>query len=816
MRSVWDALIQDLRFAIRGFLRSPAFTLTALVAIAVGTGAATAVFSVVDRILFRPLPYPQEERLVSLGVTAPIESNEFMLGADYYEWRTEHAAFDGMTTWSMSRDCDMNANRPERLTCAPVEWTFLPVLGIPPMIGRNFTSDEDRPNGPKVAILTNGIWRSRFASDASIVGRTIQIDGQTTTVVGVLPASWEMPTLNNVDILVPQALNEARQQRPNTGAVLRAFARLKPGVSVDQAKAALQPYFARTLNFVPAAFRNEVFLKVRPLRDRQTEGARLASWTLLGAVAAVLLIGCANVANLLLARSVARRREFAVRAALGASRARLITQRLTESVLLGAIGGIAGWALAYGLLRAFVAIAPGGILRLEQASLDGRVFAFAAFMALVSGILFGVAPAMQRPEPEELTGARATGLRRNLLGHAILAAQIAVCVVLISAAALLLRSFWKLQNVNLGIRAANVFTVPIVLGQHQYPTPANRVQLFEEIERRTGQLPGIESFAMSDSIPPSGSVRSMIYSLIEVEGRPRVPQGTGGMAAWRAVTPGFFETLGIPIGRGRSFVESDRDPVENSMILGETLARKLLGNEDPIGKHIRTGNSGPWYTVVGIAGAIKNNGPSNPGDPEYYVVRKHMPDLGLQNRFPPDGARQAVLLVRSRMKPDAMTQWIRSSIAAVDPGLPVTIQRMEERVSRLAARPRFNAVLLSVFAGAGLLLAAIGLYGVMAFLVVQRTREIGIRMALGATRMSIIGMVMSHAGRWTAAGCLLGLAGSLSLTRVLKSLLFDAPGQDLTALAGAFVTLIAVVFVAAWLPSRRAATVDPMHALRHE
>ncbi len=816
MRPAWDTVVQDLRYALRGFVRAPVFTFTALIAIAIGTGAATAVFSVVDRILFRALPYPNEDRLVSLGFTAPIENNEFLLGTDYYEWRDEHAAFESMTSWSLSRDCDLTIDRPERLICAPVESTFLPVLGIAPLAGRSFTREEDRPNGPAAVLLSHALWQSRFASDRGIIGRTIQLDGQTTTVVGVLPANFEMPTLNKVDLLVPQALNPAGQQRPNTGAVLRVFGRLKPGVAIDQAKTALAPYFARTLQFVPAPFRKEVRLRIRPIRERQTEDARLASWTLLGAVAAVLLIGCANVANLLLARAVTRRREFAVRAALGASRLRLMMQRLTESILLALIGGAAGCVIAYGLLRVFVAIAPNGILRLEQASLDARVLLFAISTALLAAGVFGGVPAFQKAQPEELTGTRSTGVRRNLLGHTILAGQIAVCVVLISAAALLLRTFWKVQNAPLGMSAANVFTVPLVLGERRYSQPENRVQFFEEVERLAHRLPGVESSSLSDSIPPSGSTRTMIYSLIDVEGRPRAVQGTGGMVVWRAVTPGFFDTLGIPIRRGRAFTEQDRDPHANVTIVGESLARRLFPNQDPLGRHIRFGGAGPWYSVVGVAGEVKNGGLSAPADPEYYLPRKHLTDLGLPNRMTPDASRRAVLVVRSRMRPDAMSVWIRQGIAGVDPTLPVTVESMRERVSGLAARPRFNAVLLSVFAAAGLLLAAIGLYGVMVFVVLQRTQEIGIRLALGATRAGIVAMVLSHAARWSAVGCLLGFAGSLSLTKVLKSLLFEAPPQDVTALVLAFAVLSIVILAAAWVPSQRAATVDPMLALRHE
>lgn len=806
MRLGWEIFLQDLRYSIRGFLRAPAFTLTSVAAIAIGIGAATAVFSVVDRILFRPLPYANEDRLVSLGFTAPIENNEFMLGADYYEWREEHTAFEAMTSWSMAADCDLTSDRPERLTCASVEATFLPVLGIAPLAGRNFTHAEDLPNGARAAILSYGLWRNRFASDVGIVGRTIQLDGVATTVTGILPRQFELPTLTKVDILLPQALNPAGQRRPNTGRLLRAFGRLKPGVTIEQARNALTPYFARTLQFVPAGFRKEVHLLVRPLRERQTQDARMASWILLAAVAAVLLIGCANVANLLLARAVTRQREFAVRSALGASRARLLVQRLTESLLLGVFGGAAGYALAYALLRTFVAIAADGILRLEQASLDGRVLLFAIAMALFSGALFGMAPAFQNTSPEELTGGRTTGLRRNLLGHAILASQMALSVVLISAAALLLRSFWKIQTVSLGMRPANVYTVALTLGEHQYPLPLSRVRFFEEVERRASRLPGVEASAVSDSVPPSGSMRTTIYSLIHVEGRPRAAQGTGGMVGWRSVTPAFFDALGIPIRRGRGFTTQDRDAGAAVTILGESLVRRMFPNQEPLGQHVRFGGAGPWYTVVGVAGTVKNAGLSAPENPEYYLPRKHEQDPG----------RRAVLTLRSRMQPDALSAWIRTEMAGIDRALPISIERMEERVSRLAARPRFNAVLLSVFAGAGLLLAAIGLYGIMAFLVAQRTREIGVRMALGASRGEIVRLVLSHAARWTLAGCILGLLGSLSLTSVLKTLLFEAPPQDVFALASALVLLVAVVLAAAWLPSRRAASVHPMQALRHE
>ena len=385
-------------------------------AIALGTGAGTAVFSVVDRILFRSLPYAAPGRLVSVGFVAPIIPQEFMLGTDYVEWRARQQPFESLTSWAGINDCDLTSANPVRLECAQVEASFLPTLGIRPIAGRNFTRDEDRPNAPPVALLSYGLWKSRFGGDRNpndVVGKTIPLDGRSATILGVLPPEFEMPTLEHADVLVPQAMDEALQRRPNTGRVLQSIARLKPGVTPAQAAAALQPLFQESLQFVPGPFRNEVKLRVRPLRDRQIHDARLASWILLGAVLAVLLIACANVANLLLARAATRQRELAVRLALGASRGRLVRQTLTESLLLAATGGAAGCLLAAALLRIFVAIAPEGIPRLQQATVDLRVLLFTLVVSLACGIVFGLAPALEtstRSKPWLVGGPWAHGI----------------------------------------------------------------------------------------------------------------------------------------------------------------------------------------------------------------------------------------------------------------------------------------------------------------------------------------------------------------------------------------------------------------------
>jgi putative ABC transport system permease protein len=807
-----DILVQDLRYAARGFVRSPAFTVAAVFAIALGTGAGTAVFSVVDRILFRSLPYQQADRLVSVGLVAPIIPQEFMLGTDYVEWRARQQPFASLTSWAGINDCDLTGANPVRLECAQVEASFLPTLGIQPIAGRNFTRDEDRPNAPPVALLSYGLWQSRFGGDRQVVGKTIPLDGRPATILGVLPPQFELPTLEHAGVIVPQAMDEALQRRPNTGRVLQSIARLKPGVTPAQAAAALQPLFQESLQFVPGPFRKEVKLRVRSLRDRQIHDARLASWILLGAVLAVLLIACANVANLLLARAATRQRELAVRLALGASRARLARQALTESLLLAAAGGAAGCLLAAALLRVFVAIAPEGIPRLQQAAIDLRVLLFTLLVSLACGVIFGLAPALQQhahPRAETLAGWRSLGARHYLFRHSLVAAQICASLVLLTGASLLLRSLWNLQNQPLGMRTGSVLTATVTLGQKSYSEPAAQLAFFEELERRLRRIPGVAHLALSDSTPLNGTARSTIYSVIDVAGRPRAPEGTGGMVTWRAVTPAYFAALGVPILRGRGFQEEDRDPHQNAIILSDSLARRMFPGENPLGKQIRPGpfHDAPWLTVIGVAGNVKNSSLMDRDDPEFYVVRRHSPE-----QF----GRAATAILSGPVDSAALARWVRAEVATLDPTLPVNLETLDQRVGQLAQRPRFNAWLLGLFAAMGLLLSAIGLYGVISFLVAQRTPEIGVRMALGATPAAVARLVLGHAARWTLAGAALGLIGSWFTARLLGAMLFHVSARDPWILAAAMAALCATAMLAAWAPSRRAARIDPMQALRQE
>jgi|SRR5579871_1480361 len=806
-RSV-EALIQDFRHGIRGFARTPTFTIAAIAAIALGIGPSCAVFSVVDRILFRSLPYADAGRLVSFGMVAPIVPQEFMLGYDYLDWRAAQQPFESLGAWASGSDCDLTEPNPVRLHCVAADAYLIPTLRIQPVIGRAFNAAEDRPGATKVALISYGLWRSRFGADRNVLGRSIPLDGRPYTIVGVLPAQFELPALAPADVLVPLALDREEQRTHRTAILLWTIGRLKPGVTTAQAVAGLQPLFENSLQWVSPEFRKDIKLRLRPLRDRQIQDARLASWILLGAVLAVLGIACANVANLLVARAAAREREFAVRASLGAGQARLVRQTLAESIVLGLGGGAAGCTLALLMIRLFVAIAPEGIPRLNQAAIDTRVLLFALAVSLVSSLLFGLAPAVRNARLQALAGGRALGGRHHWFRLGLVTAQVTVSVILLACAGLLLRSFWKLENQDLGMRTEHVITAAITLGEKSYSDPARRAAFFEELEARLRRIPGVTEAALSTSLPPLGNpLGSMLYAAIDVQGRPRAAEGTGGSVVYRTVTARYFAALGIPVLRGRGFDESDIDPFRHIVILSNTLARRLFPGEDPLGKQIRPARIGPWLTVIGVVGNVKNNGLVERDDPEYYEIRKRSSD-GL--------GRSATAIVRTGIDAGVTAGWVRAEVASLEPALPVDVATMRQRISGFAERARFNAVLLAMFAGIGLLLAAIGLYGVISFLVARRTREIGVRMALGATPVAITRMVLAQAARWTAAGALLGTLGALLAVRLLHAMLYQVPETDPVTMGAVLLLLFCVALAAACVPSLRAAHVDPAQALRQE
>jgi putative ABC transport system permease protein len=818
-REVWgwawlERIGQDVRYGLRMMRRSPGFTIVAVLTLALGIGATTSVFSVVDRILFRGLPYTDGDRLVTLGFVAPVEPLEFLPAEDYVEWRARNTAFAAMTSWTGIQDCDLTQAPPDRLSCVQVESTFLPTFGVEPLLGRNFTREEDRPGAPKVALLFYHLWRGRFGGDPQIVGKTVSLDGQPTTILGVLPPDFELPNLAPADFLVPQELDEAALNRSETepGRILRVFARLKPGVSIAQAKASPDPSFQESVKWVPPGFRTHISLSVRSLRDREIGDARVATWVLFGAVLAVLLIACANVANLLLARAATRQREFAIRTTLGAGRVRLLRQTLIEGLLLAVAGAALGCAMAFVLLRVFIAISPAGIPRLREATLDFRVVVFTLVVSTGSGIFFGLASGRQNVPADALHGRTSSDGSRRFLQRFLVAAQIGVSFVLLAGAGLLLRSLSNLERTPLGINSSNVLFANISLNPHVYSDPARQLSFFNSLEQQLSGLPGVSAFALSDSLPPSGRGEATPYSSIEIPGRPHTPRGTGGMVGWSSVTPGYFSTLGIPILKGRAFADGDRAPDAHEIILIQELAGRLFPGEDPLGKSLRWSDQGPWQTVIGIAGDVRyvqGNGVILPAElaQQYYVARKHSL---------PDAWSYSSVILRTSMSPAAVGSWMRMVIASLDPTVPVTINRMSQRVGQLEARPRFNTALLGIFAAMGVLLAAIGTYGVLSFFVVQRTHEIGVRAALGAQPRDLMKLILGEGAKLVLAGVVAGMIGATAATRLMTSLLFGVTATDPWMFVGVTILLTMVALAACYIPARRATRVDPMVALRYE
>jgi putative ABC transport system permease protein len=802
---------QDARYALRGFRRNLAFTLTVIATLALGIGAITAVFSVVDRILFRALPYAHDDRLVSVGLVQSLERQEFTLGGFFYDWQQNQAPFAALTFERGVDDCNLTEANPVHLQRASVAQNFLPTLGVAPVLGRNFLPEEDLPKAPRVALISDGLWVSRYNRDRDVLNKTISIDGYPVRIVGVLPRDFEMPRLQAADILVPAAMDVAAQHTVNSGigVPMWAFARLKPGVTVQQARAAMEPLFKHTQQWIPAEIRNDFHLQVRSIRDRQMQQAYVVAWVLLGAAFAVLLIACANVASLFSARGTARERELAVRSALGASRGRLIRQTLTEAFLLAVAGAIAGCVLAEVLLRTFVAIAPTGIPFLAQARLDLRIILFTVAVLLLCSAIFGTIPALEKPRPIALVARQTSRGARVRLRRALVAAQIGISVVLLCGASLLLKSFWRLQQQSLGMQTGDVLIARVSLADERYPSGQAYMNFYAQAETNLRHLPGVAAVATGNSVPPDADSwhDGMRYSELAIPGKPRTPPGVGGSVVVRSVTPGYFRILKIPILQGRSFVEQDRGASGELIIVSKLLAARLFPQADPVGQHIMTSIfnpyevRGPAMTIVGVAANVKNAGLTGQDDPEYYTLRANHPELW---------NRHTVLLIETALPPSVVAPLVRAQIAQLDPTAPVEIETLKEGVSKLADRPRFETALVGFFALCGLLMAVIGLYGVIAYVASQRTQEIGIRMAVGATRLDILRLIAWQGARLILIGAGLGLAASLATAQLIKRLLFNVGPHDPAIYTAVILLLALVAVIATLIPAYSAMRVESL------
>lgn len=812
----------DAKYALRGFRRSPAFAVTATLTLALAIGATTAVFSVVDRILFRPLPYADDSRVVSLGLSQPLQKMEFTLGGFYFDWAAHQQPFTEMTyeRGAQAHGCELTEASPRNLQCARVAQNFLPVFGVQPILGRNFLPEEDLPHGPAVALLTYGLWQSRYNRDPGVVGKSIAIDGASTKIVGVLPASFQMPRLDDVDVVLPAAVDQAAQHVENSGIgiPLWAYARLKRDVSVEQARAAMGPLFRHTQDWIPAQIRKGFFLVVRPVRELEMQEATGAAWVLLVAVAAVLLIACANVAGLFSARGAARERGLAVRAALGASRARLAGQAMVESLLLAVAGAVGGCLLAAGLLRVFVAIAPAGIPFLEKARLDLRVAGFVVLMTLGCALVFGLMTAMQRPRPIAELSRGVAGGSRLRLRRTLVVAQIATSVVLASGALLLLKSFRNLESQKLGFTSNGLMTVRMTLNWRRYGSSEDLKRFYLRAEAALKTLPGVSGVAITDSLPPDDKSwhGASTLSSMHVLGTPAPQMGVGvGEAVMeRKVTPEYFRLLGIPMVTGSGFSEAERDAPGERIVLSRILAKRLFPQGGAVGRRTEflvcnpycALGSGPAYTVEGVAADVKNAGLGGQSTPEYYLLQAAHTDW----------SSHSFLVVRSELPVATMAPEIERRVAEIDPMAPVEVESMNRMIDRLADRPRFETALLGFFAVAGLVIAVIGLYGVAAYSAARRTQEMGVRIALGATRAAILRIAAWDGVRLVLTGSVMGIVAALMVTQLLRSLLFGVGPRDPWTLAAAAGLLGVTAMLATLIPARRAMRIDPVEALRQE
>jgi predicted permease len=812
--SLLEETAGNVRISLRTMRRNPGFALTAVLVLALGLGASTAMFGALDRILFRPLPYADADRLVNLGWTrrgfgaAPGQNELTLVGRGYREhWKPAPEPFTAVTTIVSAVDtCDVTEQQPERLRCVKVENNFLQTMGVRPALGRDFTAEDDTRGAPPVAIISHDVWTRRFGADPGAIGRNIDLNGKPVSVIGVLPAGFAVPAVD-AEILQPQqiypfppdtVMPDGRRFM-DIGGFLTAFGRLKPGVTPEQARAAIAPLIEENVMGLPRVSGDQGQPRVVPLRNYMVGDASRVAWLLLSAVAGLLLIACVNVANLILARMATRDREFSVRSALGAGRARLASLALTESLLLAGAGGGLGLLLAAAMLRVFVQLAPSSIPEIDQASVDLRVFAVAAALALAAGAAVGIWPALSVLRSRALQyGARATAAARPRMRFTLVTAQIALTVAMLAGSALLLRTLWNLVAVPLGYESERVVTMTVALNPALYPT-GSRLPFFELLLERIRKSPGTTAATIGDPTPAGASG---MLCCVPVDRQPRRPD-EGTRFRPREVTPGYFQTFGISLLRGRAFEEADRG-AKPVVILSESAAQILFPGQDPIG-HTVDVYVNEWAEVVGVARETRNNGPTQKPEPELYVLPRPNPFVEISTRY---------FAIRTQAGTEDAIAFLTQAVADLDPRVPVTPEPLGDQVARLTERPRFVAWLLSAFAGLALLLAAAGLYGVASYLVTQRTRDIGVRIALGATPSDISRQVVSEAGRWIAAGAILGCALAWAVTRAIEAQLYGVGSRDPLSWIAALGVLCAVLLLAVLRPAARAARVDPMEALR--
>jgi len=824
-REMWawnsvETLWQDVRYGLRQLRRNPGFTAVAVITLALGIGANTAIFSVVSTILLHPLPYSDPllpysdpDRLVWITEFFP-QLSDIVGGTpvpipDYLHWREQNQVFQTVAAYNYDR-LGLNLGGKgelERVAATGVTWDFFPMLGVRPALGRSFLLEEDRPGGPPVVILSHSLWQRRFRSDPNLVGKTITLNEKGYTVIGIMAESFHFPADWSPELFTPLGLDpNLNWDSPSFGAV-SVIARLKPEVKLDRAMSDLVMINQRSAKALPRFAQELARVQVRmvTLHEHLVGNVRPLLLILLGAVGFVLLLACANVANLQLARAATREKEFAVRAAIGAGRWRLARQLLVESFALAVLGGVAGLILGAGGVALFKHLGPPTIPGLTTVGFDPWVFAFIAAITAFAGIAVGLAPVfvasrldlqetLKESRPSTTRGGAAQRLRALLM-----VSEVALALILLTGAGLLIRSFVRLTSVDPGFDPRHLLTERVMLPLEKYPEPAQWTPFFQSVLERVGGLPGVESVAAASSPP----LTDAMVGGAEIEGRP-MPQGMEITAIGCIISPSYFHALRIPLTSGRNLTPYDDGSAPRVVIVNEIFARRYFGQGDPVGHRIRILDSS-WYSIVGVVRSTRHLPLTTEPSAEFFVSYLQHPFYSM------------TLIVHATSDPASLAGAVRSKVQEVDPNQPVfDVATMEERFSQAVAPQRFNALVLGIFAGMAVILAGVGVYGVMAYSVTRRTHEIGIRRALGAQRQDVMRLVLRRGAALALVGITLGLAGALTLTRFLSNLLYGVTVRDPLTFVAVSLILTGVALMANYIPARRATKVDPMVALRHE
>lgn len=813
-----DGWMREIRYALRGLLRQPTFATVAVMTLALGIGATTAIFSVVNAVVLQPLPYPDADELVWVYSSFPsMDFDEFWISPpEYGELQELTSAFSAIGGYRGIETTVGAGEQPEAVDAAVATAQLFEVLGVDPLVGRTWTREEDVPGGPSVAVLSHSLWTRSFGSDPGVVGRQVEVDGEMRTVLGVMPPGFDVEEMGT-ELWLPTQV-DVNDQGSRASHWLRVVARTAPGVTLERAEEDLRSAVARweegvgDVGHLPDPESHPFGLE--PLQDRVVGDVRTALWVLLGAVAVVLVIAATNVANLLLARAESRQKEVAVRVALGAGRGRLVRQFVTEGLTLAILGGLLGLAVAWLGLEGLRLFGSGEIPRLQEVTLDGTVLVVAVGVSLATGLVFGLAPARhlasgavgQGIRDGDVRTTRGRGGVRNLL----VVAEVALALVLAVGSGLLIRSFQALTAVDPGFNPQGVLTFQVQLPESRYPDPMAQLAFHERLDAELEALPGVQGVAAMAGLPP---MRELSATDTEFEGVERTPEGPAhNVDYYQTVTRGYRDLMEIELLEGRDFQPADGASDVPVVLVNQRLARTFYPGESPLGRRLRPccGDGMPWMEIVGVVEDVKQGGLDQPAGTEVYFLMDQAAAAGF-------GSDEMNLVVRSQVTPESLAGAVRETVSSLDPSLPVIgLQPLVSVVSRARARPRFLTLLLGIFAGVALLLAAVGTYGVMSYGVAQRTREMGIRMALGAEAERVKAMILRQGLAVAGLGLAIGVVGAFWLTRFLESLLFGVATRDPVTFVAVPLLLAGVAAAACWIPANRATRVDPVEVLREE